>query len=150
MTPSNLVLAAIGPAIMAHAGTFAPAEDENKVVLLKGAFTPSNDAVVGSLEQVTTNGLSAINLVAGSQLDSRDALTGDIFVEMKLPLGGLRFETTSAPTDPIDVTGFAVLNAAGDAIIGLERFPAAIRLSAANQSLTIPKIVMRIPVAGIA
>lgn len=151
MIPTQMMLNKIGGAIAAQADTLAPAEDENVVALIVAPFTPSKSLLKAGIVLASLAGLAPIALVAGAQLESFDPASGDIVVDLKLPLGGLRWESTAAPTDPVRVYGYALLTNDLATLIAAETVPQGtiVNFTAINQSHVKDRLSFRIPINSI-
>lgn len=148
MLVSDYVVSSVSTAISAD-GVIGHASGL-KIRLVKAEFDPFDGAIaVADLTQPVTAGLAQITSGTGTQLESIDPDTGEIIIEIKPPVGGFRFETTAVPASTETVLGYAVLNNAGDTVLGSALFEEPVEFSAINQAHTIGVIQFRIPMRGI-
>src|SRR6266404_3262845 len=84
------------------------------VVLFKAPFTPMPDLdpVAMLLTQADFDGYVAngISSATGTQNTALDPLTSDYLLQLKLPVGGFRWETTGTTNLPQTIYGFGVFN----------------------------------------
>lgn len=140
MKMTNGLIDTIGPLLAADVASLAPVA-ANKVALIIANFVPDMDAAIGSFTLGSTTGLTPVAGVAGTQLESRDPVTGEVIVEIKTPAGGFRWETPNPFTDgPITVFGFLLIDNAGINWLGVHKLAEPITLSGPNQQITAPAL----------
>ena len=137
MLPTKAVRLQLGELIAADATTLAPATDANKVRLIAGAFTPSEDLVIGDLTFATFTGSTAIAGATGTQLVGVDPATGDQIVTIKDPAGGYRWECSAAPATPEVIYGYALIDNGATKLLAVEAFDDPITISDAGQEINI-------------
>lgn len=139
----NGLIDTIGPLLAADTSSLAPVA-ANKVALIVENFTPDMDAAFGDFVLGSTTGLTPILGVAGTQLESRDPLTGEVVVEIKTPAGGFRWETPVGFTGPITVFGFLLIDNGAINWLGAHKLTDPIVLDGPNQQITAPALQFNI------
>jgi len=144
MKMTNGLIDTIGPLLAADVPTLAPVA-ANKVALITDNFVPDMDASIGDFTLGSTTGLTPIAGVAGTQLESRDPVTGEVIVEIKTPAGGFRWETPDPFTDgPITVYGFLLIDNGAANWLGVHKLTDPITLDGPNQQITAPALTFAI------
>jgi len=82
-----------------------------KVYLVKAAFVPGANLVVGSLTPADFAGSTALANSSATILKYKDPATGEWLVEVPPPVGGWHWQTTSAVTNlPQTIYGWALVD----------------------------------------
>lgn len=115
-----------------------------KIGLITAPFTASIDRVMADLTISALTGLVPLAATAGGQLESVDPVTGELIVEVKVPAGGLRWETGGGTTYPVTVYGFALGNNGMTVLLGTETLDPPVTLTADNQAVTAPTLEFHI------
>ncbi len=144
MKPTNTLAGTLATLLAQDANFLAHATLAVKVVPIIAPFVEGVDRIIGDLTLGASGGLAPIAGATGNQLESVDPTTGALIVEVKVPAGGYRWETTAAPGAPINVYGYALTNNAVTTLLGTQALTTPIVLTAINQSFTAPPIVFRI------
>lgn len=101
-----------------------------KVALVLGDWDITDDLTIASLTLASFVGSTALVAGAAPQLAGVDPATGRQVVEVKAPAGGWRWEATVAPAPAQVVTGFILMDNASAVLIGAEKLPAPVSISA--------------------
>ncbi len=135
---------AMGDLLAADTATLAPAVLANKIALIMEPWTPSESTVLGDVTLATFDGSTPISAGTGTQPSGSDPLTGDYKINIKVPAGGFRFETTGLTNLPQTIWGFCLTDNAGAVLLASERFDQEIVLSAVNQEITVDSPDLRV------
>ena len=82
-----------------------------KMFLVKAAFVPGANLVVGSLTPADFAGSTALSNSSATILKYKDPATGEWLVEVPPPVGGWHWQTTSAVTNlPQTIYGWALVD----------------------------------------
>jgi len=137
MDPVRALVNTLSSALAADTAFLANAS-AMKLAPIIANFTPSLDRVIGDLTLGSAEGLAPLAMTAGAQNESTDPVTGELVVEVKAPVGGARFELTGVSGAPYTVYGFALINNAVSALIGMYKLDTPVVMNAINQAITAP------------
>lgn len=143
MLPMKDLRLSIGTLISEDATFLAPVA-ANKLVLIKEAFTPSENLVLGSLTLADFTGSTPIAGVAGNQQTGIDPATGDQIVTIRPPVGGYRWITADAVNLPQTIFGYALVNNAASVLLAVETLPTPLTLQGAGEEISLGPIQMTI------
>jgi len=143
MKPTRLLANTLSTLLAADTANLANAV-AMKVGLITAPFTPSIDRVMADLTISALTGLVPLAMVAGAQLESVDQASGELVVEIKVPVGGARWETGGGTTYPVTVYGFALGNGAMTTLYGTHSLTTPVTLTPDNQAITAPALTFRI------
>lgn len=143
MRPTRVLANSLSALLAADTALLANAVGP-KVGLITAPFSPGLERVMADLTISALTGLTPLAIVFGAQNESVDPATGELIVELRVPAGGLRWETGGGTTYPVTVYGFAVGNNAMTNLYFTESLPASVTLTADNQSITAPPLTLRI------
>jgi len=120
-----------------------------KVVPLKAAYTPGLDLVFADLSLANFDGSTGLTQ-DDEPVIYTDPGTGDIIVNLVEPAGGWEWVTSGVTNLPQTIYGYALLNAAGNAVLAVtEPLASPITLNAAGQGIDAGSLTFRIPVGSI-
>jgi len=125
MIPSQAIIDAIAVAIAQNTTWLANAA-ENNLYLVGDEFTPSPALTPGDLVLLSASDVAGLDpkiIGVGNQTVVWNSSTGQWGIFLKEPSGGFRWVATADPASPIFIYGVAVVNDAGDAVLGSARFP---------------------------
>lgn len=130
MLPMKAVRLQLGDLLAADATTLAPAANANEIVLVKAAFTPSEDMVIGDLTLADFDGYAPKAGVIGSQEVGIDPATGQQVITLKEAAGGWRFEVTGVTNLPQTIHGFGLTDSTGATLLAVQLLEEPVTLSA--------------------
>jgi len=120
-----------------------------KVVPLKAAYTPGPDLAFGGISVANFDGSTAI-VQDDEPVIYTDPGTGDIIVNLVEPAGGWQWVTTGTTNLPQTIYGYALLNAAGNALVGVTvPLVDPIVLTASGQGIDAGPLTFRIPLGSL-
>lgn len=143
MLPHKEVRLRLGDLLAADDATLAPALAANKIALIKAAFAYSESIALADLDLADFDGSTPIAGAVGAQLVGIDPVTLEQIITIKDPVGGYRWITTGMTNLPQTIYGAALLNDAGDAILGLLVEDTPITLNAVGQQIDLGSVQMR-------
>jgi hypothetical protein len=147
MKPVRLQL---GELLAADDTTLAPAADNNQIALIAAAFAPDEELEPEDLTLASFTGSAPKLAAVGTQQVGIDPDTGDQVITIVPPAGGWRWECTAAP-DPVEnIYGFALLNEAGDTLLGVEAFSQSVAISEVGQEINLGTVKMTLVAQPIA
>lgn len=144
MIPTKAVRLQLGELLADDATTLAPAANANELILLKDAFVPTEDLVIGDLTEADFDGYAPIGGAIGTQQAGVDPATGDQIVTNKEPLGGWRWEVTGATNLPQTIYGFALTDSTGATLLASELLAEPITLTAIGDEINVGVAQLRI------
>lgn len=117
----------------------------DKVALFINNISPDLDSTLDDFTLATFNGSAPKDMfVDGNATVYSDPLTGEYVIEAQQALAGLNFVCTAAPGAPETVYGYIITNAAGDTLLGGEKFDDPILISEAGQGINIAEVEVRL------
>lgn len=129
MLPMKAVRQKLATLLAADASTLAPATDANKVALIVAPFSPSENLVIGDLTLASFAGGDPIAGTAGTQGTGNIPGTGQQRITMVEPAGGWHWKCTADPATPQTITGLALINNAGDTLLGVQAINPTVTIS---------------------
>lgn len=142
MLPMKPLRLALGTLLAAQSTTLAPAVDANKIALVKNDVTPVETLAIGDLELANFTGSTPIAGSTGAQQTGIDPITGQQRITIKDPVGGYRWVTGDAVGLPQTIFGYALINNAGDTLLGYGLLPEAVELQAAGEEINLGSVTM--------
>lgn len=142
MQISRVIFNAIADLLAADTELLAAATAMH-VHLVTNDFVPSLDVDIGDLTLADFTGSTPKNCGTGEQQVFNDPVTGDRLVQLLEPAGGFTWECTADPDPAQTVYGYVVTDTANAVVLGCDRLPVPVTISAAGQGITIGNI--RIP-----
>jgi len=133
-------LAATIASLLAADTTYLAHATPMKVALIIDPFTESLDRVIGDLTLAADAPLAPVAGTAGAQENGVDPVTSKLKVEIKPPAGGFRWETGTGFAGPVTIYGYALVNGAVSALIGMQALTDPIVLTGDNQSHVAPQL----------
>lgn len=132
-------LDAIMAAIAATTILGSAAAAAKKVLLFQNNLDPDTTTLLADLTEADFDGYGQIDLKESVAYDTVDALSGKRQV-LVLEEDPLHWIVTGTANLPQTIYGYAVLNSAGTAIVGIERFAAPVTVTGVDQSIDVPLI----------
>jgi len=117
---------------------------ECKIALVQNDIAPSELITLADCTLANFGGSTPIALGAGAQLVLLDPGTTDAVMDLRLPAGGFRWETTGLLNLPQTIYGFVLLDDGLSVVYASERFDSPVTLTAANQRVDIGAPTMRL------
>lgn len=137
MIASKAVRLEMGTLLAADATTLAPALSANKVVLIKTAFTPSENLVPGNYTEADFDGYAAKAGVTGTQESAIDPLTNQQVLTMTEPAAGWRFQSTGITNLPQTIYGFALVDSTKATVLGSQLLPTPVPITNSGQEINL-------------
>lgn len=128
--------------LAADATTLAPATDANVIALIINSFNPGEDLSLDDITFADFDGSTPIACGTGTQPEALDPNTSNAVISIKPPAGGFRFETTGVTNLPQTVFGFALLNDDSTVLLASEVLTNPITLTAINQLVQLPPVLI--------
>jgi len=120
-----------------------------KVVPLKAAYTPGLDLLFAGVTPSNFDGSAAL-VQDDEPVVYTDPGTGDTIVNLVEPAGGWQWVVSGTTNLPQQVHGYALLNAAGNAVVAVtEPLENPITLNAIGQGIDAGPLTFRIPIGTI-
>jgi len=118
--------------------------DEVEIMLVQNDFAPAESIILADVTLANFDGSTAISAGAGAQPVLADPGTNDAIMDIKMPAGGYRWETTGMTHLPQTIYGYVLLDSAHTVVYAAQRFVSPITLTAINQRIDIgqPTIVL--------
>lgn len=149
MVPTQVMLNSVATAIATDTTTLA-AVLFLKVFLVKAAFTPGGNLVVGDLTAADFAGSTPIANTSAVMLKYLDPATGEWIIEVPPPVGGWHWQTTSGVTNlPQTIYGYACVDSTSAILYGTELLPAPLLLNANAQGVDVPAVRFRLNQAAL-
>lgn len=145
MMPSKALEAAIAAAIAADTATLAEATPFVSVLLIKAAFTPSPELVIGDLSEANFDGYATLHAASAATQVFTDPETGERIIQVREPAGGWHWETTGTTGLPQSIHGFALAKADKSVLYGTEAFDEPIVLNGTDQGVDVDQVRFRLP-----
>jgi len=123
--------------LAADTATLAPAANAKKIALVKVDFPPAETLVFADLDLADFDGSTPLDLGLGTQAEGLNPGTTDAVIDLKLPAGGLRWETTGLTNLPQTIYGWALLDNAGTLLMASGIFEDPITLTAVNERVDV-------------
>jgi hypothetical protein len=123
--------------LAADAATLAPAVLENVIILVMNDIAPSEETVVGDLDEATFDGYAALDCALGTQPEGLDPANNDSLVDILPAAGMFRWETSGVTNLPQTIYGFALLDSTKATLLACERFEDPVTLTAVNQRVEV-------------
>jgi hypothetical protein len=142
MLPMIAVRQALGTLLAADAALLAPAMNPNKIALIIAAFVPNENLALASLTLASSNGLSPLAGIAGTQGTALDPVSQAQIITMLPPTTGWRWVTSGSFASPITVFGYALTDNAGAVLLAVEQLPVPITVQAAGYQVELDPIQM--------
>lgn len=142
MLPTKAVRLQLGELLAADDTTLAPAMSANKVALVKNAFTPDENAVIGDFDLADFDGSTPITGATGTQQVGISPSTGDQIITIKEVAGGWRWETTGVTNLPQTIYGAILMNNGGTTLLGMQLLDPPLTLSEAGQEVNLGSVKM--------
>lgn len=142
MLPTKTVRLQLGELLAADATTLAPAMSANKIALVKSAFVPNENSVIGDFTLADFDGSSPIAGATGTQQVGNSPSTGDQIITIKEPAGGWRWESTGVTNLPQTIYGYVLTDNAGAVLLGMELLPEPLTIVEAGQEINLGAIKM--------
>lgn len=144
MIPTQVMLDAVATAIATDVTTLANAMFL-KVFLVKAAFTPGGNLVVGDLVPADFAGSTALANSSAVMLQYKDPATGEWIIEVPPPVGGWHWQTTSGVTNlPQSIYGWACVDHTSAILYGTDLLPTPLLLNANAQGVDVPAVRFRL------
>ena len=143
MVPSLALREAAMALLSADAATLAPVALNNKVFLVKAAFTPSEQSVIGDLTAADFDGSTALLAGLGTQPEALDPLSSDAIIDIKPPATGWRWETTGVTNLPQTIFGYGFMDNAGTTLLACALLSTPVTLTAINQRVELNPPTLR-------
>lgn len=146
MLPMIAIRQKLGTLLAADATTLAPAALNNKLALLKSAFTPNEAMVITdpTLVQADFATSTALSAGTGAQTEGIDPVSGDDVITILAPAGGWIWKVTALTNLPQTIYGFLLMNNAGTTLLALARLATPVVLTAVGQQVDIGVAEIRI------
>jgi hypothetical protein len=126
----------LGALLAADATTLAPASTGNVVALIIAPFTLVETLVIGDLTLASGHGLDPVVCATGTQEVGNDPTAGTQIITIVPASGsGFRWLTSSAPSAPITVYGFALATTALGTLLGVQELATPIVLTDQHQQI---------------
>jgi len=133
MTPTLAVREKAMQLLAADAATLAPAALANKMALVMATFNPGESLTLADLTLATFDGATPLDMGIGAQPEALNPGTTDSVIDLEVPAGGLRWETTGTTNLPQTIFGYALLNNAEDTLLASALLEDEVTLTAINQ-----------------
>lgn len=133
MIPTIAIREAMMELLAADTATLAPAALGNKMALVMAPIVPAEDLEFADITLATFDGNTPIVCGTGTQPSGLDPATEDSVIDIKVPAGGFRWETTGTTNLPQTIYGYVLLNNAADTLLASAAFDTPIVLTAINQ-----------------
>jgi len=137
MTPTLALREKAMQLLAADTATLAPAANANKMALVKVDFSPAESLVIGDLEFADFDGSTPLDLGLGAQAEGLNPGTTDAVIDLKVPAGGLRWETTGVTNLPQTIFGWALLDNAEAVLLATGIFSDPVTLTAVNERIDV-------------
>ena len=138
MQPSQSLATQVSTLLGADTTTLAAAT-ALKLHLAQAAFTPALSLTVASFTEATFTGYAALAAGAtGTQTSYLDPATGNTFLEIKPPVGGWLFKTTSAAGLPQTIYGYYLTDSTSATLYGSALLSAPVILTLSGQGIEVP------------
>ncbi len=144
MLPMRTVRLQLGELLAADATTLAPATDANKIALIAAPFTPSENLVIGDLTLATFTGSTPKAGATGTQQAGIDPATSEQVITILSPVGGYRWECTSAPGSPEPIYGYALTTNDGSILLAVAMLPAPVNIGEVGDFIDLGAVTMRL------
>lgn len=118
-------------------GSLAEPVLPNVMRLAMNDFAPSEQLTIADVVEAVFPGYAGINIAVGAQPEGYDPTTDASVIDLKAPIGGFRWITSSAPASPVTIYGFYFTDNGSLGIYASERFATPIVLSLAAQVVDI-------------
>jgi len=119
--------------------------DEVEIMLVQNDFAPAESLVLADVTLANFAGSTAIAAAAGAQPVLADPGTNDAIMDIKMPAGGFRWETTALTNLPQTIYGYVLMDSAHTVVYASERFTSPITLTAVNQRIDIGQPTITLP-----
>jgi hypothetical protein len=113
------------------AQSFAPPALANKMLLIKAPFTPNENMLPANITPADFTGADPIDVPVGAQSIGIDPNSQQWVIDIKMPVGGWRWQVTALDNLPQTIYGFAMLDNGMTNIVCIETLPVPITLTAA-------------------
>lgn len=133
MIPTLAIRNAAMDLLAADAATMAPPANANKMALVKAAITPSEDLEFADLTLADFDGSTPISAGLGTQPTALDPSTTDSVMDVKVPAGGFRWETTGVTNLPQTIFGYVLLDNGLTTLLAAAAFDTPVVLTAVGQ-----------------
>jgi hypothetical protein len=143
MIPTNPVIDQLALLLAGDVTTLAPVTLGNKVALVKNSFVPGPNLGLADFVISDFAGSNPILSIAGPQFKAIDPLTGERYVEMRIPALGWRWTVQAVTALPQTVYGAVMMNNASAIVFGSVLFPRPILLDTVGQVVEIDTITFR-------
>lgn len=149
MIPTQAFLDRIGVAIGADTACFADPTTFLKVTLVKTAFTPGTELVLGDVTVADFDGSTALHAADATPAVFRDPQNGDQIVQASDPAGGWHWQTTGSTNLPQTIYGYIVTDHTGANLQGSVLFDTPLVLNGVGQGVDVPAVQVRITALAI-
>lgn len=116
-------------ALLATDTTTLAAVAANKIHLVMNNFAPSENTIFTDLVFATFAGSTPLSVTAGPQAEAFNPVTLDSQIDLSAPVGGFRWQTTSALNLPQTIFGYALIDNAGAVVLASQLLDAPIVLT---------------------
>jgi len=119
--------------LAADTATLAPAANANKMMLVKAVFAEGEGLILADLTAADFDGSTPLDIGLNTQPEGLNPGSNDAVIDLKLPAGGLRWETTGVTHLPQTIYGYALVDNGITVVLAAKLFDNPVTLTAINQ-----------------
>jgi hypothetical protein len=140
MIPVLSIYSQVMALLAADTTTFDQATDALIVTLLNQPFTPSVNTVYSALSPATFVGSTPIAVTLGAQEHFRDPVSGNYVLQLSQPIGGWKWQCTTAPGAAETIYGYVVTTSDTSVTLGSGLLDTPVVIQAVLDAVVIPEI----------